>query len=95
MKPLEPAASRIAASVAAWSADRENKAETSTCGTTCFLALDAGHWSGAAAGASNAKWQKRFAEMRCRDLLCWFTRLVRNDQLSGGVPRGMLATWDP
>jgi len=84
----------MAASVAAQSADSENKAEMSTRGTTCFLVLAARHWSGAAAGASNAKWRAPFAEMRWRDLLCWLTQLVRKDQLPRCVQAGMLATWD-
>jgi hypothetical protein len=53
-----------------------------------------GHWSGGAAGASNAKWQAPLAEIRCRDLLCWLTKPVRNDQLSGCAQAGMLAAWD-
>jgi hypothetical protein len=47
------------------------------------------------AGASNAKSPARLAEMRCRDLLCWLTQPVRNDQLSRGAMAGMLAAWDP
>src|SRR6185503_2223400 len=74
--------------------DSENSAEISIRGTTCLLALETGHWSGAGAGASNAKWQAPLAEMRWRDLLCWFTQPVRNDQLSRCVRPGMLAVWD-
>jgi hypothetical protein len=95
MKPLEPAAAMMAASVAARSADSENKAEISTRGTKCFLAPDAGHWSGGGVGASNAKWQAPLAEMRWRDLLCWLTLPVRKDQLPRYAQAGMLAAWDP
>jgi hypothetical protein len=94
MKPLELAAAMMAASVAAQSADSENKAEMSIRGTTCFLALTAGHWTGSTTGASNAKCRARLAEMRWRDLLCWLTRAVRNDQLSRYASRVMLAAWD-